>query len=115
MIHLAIMFALTVILFMLVKRDLIYVDMSLPWFLAILVLGFFSMSEKFVNWIADGLGILYPPTAVILLTIFFILGLITLLLIAYSRLRQRQLQIVRAIAAMELRRQEGNSSLDSTK
>ncbi len=106
MMHVLIILALALILLALVWRGAIHVDASFPWLLAILVLGFLSTSEAFVAWVAARLGILYPPIAIVLLTIFVILALITALLIGYSQLRQRQLQIIRYLVAKDLAEQE---------
>ena len=106
MMHLAIIVGLAVALLLLVRRGLIHVDMSLPWLAAILLLGLLSTRREFVEWLASKLGILYPPIAVVFLTIFVIFGLITVLLIGYTRLRHRQIQIVRSLSAMLLALQE---------
>ena len=106
MTHVAIILGLALALLLLVRRGLIHVDMSLPWLAAILVLGLLSTRPAFVEWVAGQLGILYPPIAVVFLTIFVILGLITVLLIGYTRIRHRQIQIVRSLAAMQLGAQE---------
>jgi len=106
MVHFAIIGGLAIGLLWLVRSGLIHIDMSFPWLVAIVVLGFFSIHEAFVVWVAGQLGITYPPLAIVLLTFFILLGLVTVLLIGYSRLRQRQIQIVRYIAAQELKRQE---------
>jgi hypothetical protein len=105
-IHFVIVGALTVALFTLVRRGLVHVDMSFPWMVAILVLGFLSTSERFVGWTAARLGILYEPIAIVFLTIFVLLGLVTILLIGYSKLRDRQVKMMRHLAAQDLANQE---------
>ena len=106
MIELAIIVFLAACLIFLVRRCLIQTDLSMPWFLALIILGFFSTNDGFVNWIGGLLGILYPPLAVVFITITILLGLITVLLIAFTRLRQRQMSIVRRLAELELAQQE---------
>ncbi len=106
MIHAAIIAGLTLALFLLVRRGLIHVDMSFPWLVAILVLGFFSTSDQFVSWAAARLGIVYEPIAIVFLTIFVLLGLVTMLLIGYSGLRRRQIRMMRCIAVQDLAFQE---------
>ena len=110
MIHVAIVAAVTLTLLWLVRHGLIQVDMSFPWLLSIVILGFFSTNEEFVAWFALQLGILYAPIAIVLVTIFIILALITVLLIGYTRLHSRQIRIVRYIASQELSRQEKSLS-----
>ena len=99
-------FGLAVALLVLVRRGLVFVDMSFPWLVAIIVLGFLSSSDRFVDGVGRMLGILYPPIAIVFLSIFVIFGLITVLLIGYSQLRQRQMHLLRYVASFELGRQE---------
>ena len=109
MIQVVIIAALAIGLVLLVRRGLIHVDLSFPWFAAIIVLGFASTNESFVEWAAARVGILYAPIAIIFMVIFIILGLITVLLMSFTRLRYRQIQIVRHLAAFELARQEAEA------
>ena len=110
MIKLVIIVSLAVGLFLLVRRRLIHVDLAFPWFLAIIILGLASTQESFVNWVGAQLGILYAPIAIIFIVIFIILGLITVLLMSLTRLRHRQIQIVRHLAAVELAQQENRTA-----
>jgi len=112
MIHILIVVGLALILIVLVRRGLIQADMSFPWLAAIIVLGLLSTREEFVDWTAAQLGILYAPIAIVFLTIFVIFGLITVLLIGFTRLRQRQIRIVRYLAATELGQQEPRPAQD---
>jgi hypothetical protein len=100
--HILVIVTLALALILLVRRGLVHVDMSLPWMVGLVVLGFFSTSKSFVGWIAAALGILYPPIAILFITIFVLLGLIMSLLVGYSRLRERQIKIVRRLAKLEL-------------
>lgn len=106
MTHLLIVVALAAALLVLVRTRLIQVDLLLPWFLAIVVLGFASTQPAFVNWLGAQLGILYPPIAILFLVIFLLVGILVVLSAALTRLRARQLAIVRHLAAMELAAQE---------
>jgi len=106
MIQVVIVIALSLVLLHLVRKRLIQVELSMPWFLALIILGLLSVNADFVNWAGKTLGILYTPLAVVFVTIFFLLGLITMLLIAVTRLRFRQTQFVRRLASLELRPQE---------
>ncbi len=106
MIKLIIIIFLVVCLIFLVRRGLIQTDLSMPWFLALILFGALSTNDGFVDWIGGTLGILYPPVAVIFITITILLGQITVLLIAFTRLRQRQMSIVRRLAELELSRQD---------
>ena len=102
----AIILFLAVCLILLVRRGLIQADLSMPWFLALIVFGFLSTNDSFVNWLGTRLDILYPPIAVVFITVAILLGLITVLLMAFTRIRLRQLRIVRRLAELELSIQE---------
>jgi hypothetical protein len=93
-------------LLLVVRGGLIHVDLSMPWLFALVAFGFLSTNDSFVNWAGEKLGILYPPIAIVFVTIAILLGLITVLLIAVTRLRRRQLQIIRRLATLELAQQE---------
>ena len=103
---LVVVIVLALLLFLLVRIRLLHIDLSFPWFLALVALGFASMSEGFIDWVAARLGIVDPPLAIILVSLFIIVGLCTFLAIAISRLRQRQIQLVRDLAHKELAAQE---------
>ena len=106
MTELIIIIILATCLIFLVQRGLIQADLSMPWFLALIVFGFLSTNDSFVDWVGAALGILYPPLAVVFITITLLLDLITVLLIAFTRLRQRQMSIVRRLAELELAQQD---------
>jgi hypothetical protein len=106
MIELTIIIFLAACLIFLVRWGLIQADLSMPWFFALIIFGFLSTNDGFVNWLGAILGILYPPVAVVFITIAILLGLITVLLIAFTHLRQRQLSIVRRLAELELADQD---------
>jgi predicted membrane protein len=103
---LAVILVLALVLLFLVRRNLLQVDLSFPLFVGLVILGFASMNEAFIEWTAASLGIVYPPIAIIFIAIAILLALITILAIAYSRLRSRQQLLVRQLARMELERQE---------
>ena len=106
MIQVAIIVGLAAGLVLLVHRGRIQVDLSFPWLLAIVVLGALSLFEEFVNRVAAALGILYPPIAILLIIVFILLGLITVLLMGFTALRQRQIALLRHVVALELAAQE---------
>jgi hypothetical protein len=103
---LLIVIMLALVLLILVRRRLLQVDLSFPLFLSLIVLGFASMSDRFIHWTADILGITYPPIGIIFMAVAILLSLITILAVAYSRLRRRQIMILRHIAGADLTQQE---------
>ncbi len=102
----AIVLVLAVMMLLLVRKNLLQVDITFPLFVGLVVLGFASMSDSFIHWSAAKLGIIHPPIAVILMAIAILLAIITSLAIAYSRLCIRQHMLVRYLAQHELDRQE---------
>ena len=97
---------LALVLLKLVRRNLLQVDLSFPLFVTLIVLGFLSTNETTLIWIADKFEIVYAPIAIILIAIAILLGLITILAIALSRIRYRQIMLIRYLAAEELDKQE---------
>jgi hypothetical protein len=97
---------LAVLLLFVVRKGLIQVDLSMPWLVALVAFGLLSTNDGFVAWAGQKLGILYPPIAIVFITITILLGLITVLLMAVTRLRRRQMQILRRLAMLELAGQE---------
>ena len=121
MIQFTVVLILALGLALLVRARLIQVDLLFPWFFGVVVLGFASTSSAFVEWLAALLGILYPPIAIVFLTIFLLVGVLVTLTVAATRLRARQAAIVRDIAGWRLDMQEaarssrGNSPVDARK
>jgi heme A synthase len=103
---LTIVIALALALLALVRRGQLQVDLSFPLFMSLILLGFASMSDGFIHWSAAVLGIIDPPVAIIFMAIAILLGLVTILAIAYSQLHHRQLMLLRYLAETELRGQE---------
>jgi hypothetical protein len=97
---------MAVVLVYLIRRNLLQVDLSFPLFVAIVLLGLAGLNPGFIAWVANQLGIIYAPLAIILIAIAIILALVTTLAIAISHFRSRQLMIIRHIAASDLDRQE---------
>lgn len=97
---------LTVVILMLVRRHYLQVDISFPLFLALLVLGFASMSRGFIDWLAGSLEVVDEARAIVLIAIGILLGMVTILAIVYSNLRFRQVMLLRYIAGSELAKQE---------
>jgi hypothetical protein len=106
MMEVLIVVGLAIVLLYVVRKGLIQVDLSMPWLLALVAFGFLSVNDNFVDWTGQKLGILYPPIAIVFVTIAILLGLITVLLMVVTRLRQRQMYILRRLAMLELAGQE---------
>ena len=103
---LLIIIVLAIPILYLVRRNLLQVDLSFPLFGALILLGFASMSDPLMHSIASGLDIVYPPIAIVFISIAILLALIIILAILFSRLRYRQLMLLRYMAQLELGRQQ---------
>ncbi len=109
---LIIIIALAIGLLLLVRRRLIYVDLTFPWFVALVVLGLASIFEDFVATVAGILGIHFEPLSVVFIAIFILLAIITTLLISVTAIRRRQIDIVRTMAMSDLAAQERSQSIE---
>jgi hypothetical protein len=109
MIHILIVAALALALMLMVRAKLIQVDLFFPWFVGVVILGIASTNPGFVNWLGPRLEILYPPIAVVFLVIFLLVGILVTLTISVTRLRARQVAMVKQLAEMELDRQEAGA------
>ncbi len=96
---------LTLVLLYLVRRKHLQVDLTFPLFVGLILLSFASMSVEFIDWVAGVLNIAVAPRAIILITIGIMLAIITVLAIALSKLRHRQIMIVRFLAQRDVERQ----------
>jgi hypothetical protein len=103
---------LAILLLWMIRRNLLQIDLSFPLFAGIVVLGFASMSESFIDWIAFVLNIAVAPRAIILITIAILLAIVTFLAVAHSQLRRQQLLIVRHLAKTDLSQQEKSMQLN---
>lgn len=98
----AIIAALAIGFIVLIRRRLLQVDLSFPWFVALVALGFASLNDGFIDWVARTLGIVYQPIGIVFLTIALLVGLITVQAIAISGLRERHIGLVRRLVQLEL-------------
>jgi len=106
MIHIVIVVLLLGGFLFLLRRRLIQLDLLFPWLFGIAVLAIPSLYPGFVDRLGDWLDILYPPLAVLFIVIFLLLGVIIMLSIGFTRLRERQTRIIRQMAAADLDGQE---------
>ena len=95
-------------LLLLLWKKLIHIDVSLFFFLALIFLGFISLNDKFVSFIANIFSIKYEPIAIVFMTIFLLLCLITMLLILITKLNTKHIALVKKVAEIELEKQKKN-------
>lgn len=99
----------------LVRRRLLHVDLSFFILAALFLLSAASISNQFIDATARFLGIIFPPLAIILIALFLILCLVILLAIYLTRLRARQVSLIRYLARIEIHqqfRERPNTKLD---
>jgi energy-coupling factor transporter transmembrane protein EcfT len=104
-----IVLAMALLFLWLVRRRLVLIDLSFPWFVALFVLGFAYNNPFIDNYLTKILMVSYPIYAVIFLTLFILFGLITIVLIMLTRDHRRQIELLRALARLELSSQEARS------
>jgi len=104
--HMLILVFLATTLLVLVRKQLIQVELVVPALLAVLALGILSLSPIFVDTLGEILSIGYAPIAVLFVVIFLIFWTIVVLAIAVTRLRVRQIAIIKHVALKEIAGQE---------
>ncbi|PPR79533.1 MAG: hypothetical protein CFH01_00364 [Alphaproteobacteria bacterium MarineAlpha2_Bin1] len=92
--------------FILLWKKLIHIDISFFLFLALIFLGFFSLNDTFVSFIADLFSIKYEPIAIVFLTIFILLCINITLLIFITKINLKHIALVKKVAAIELEQQK---------
>jgi hypothetical protein len=110
MVRTLIVLAMVLLFLWLIRRRLVHIDLSFPWFLALFVLGFAYNNPLIDNHVTKILAVSYPIFAVILLALFILFGLITMVLIKVTRDHHRQIQLLRALARSDLTRQDARKS-----
>jgi len=101
-----IILVLLLLFLLLLRRRLIHVDLSFPWFVAIIVLGFVYNNPLVEVVLVKILVVAYPIYAVLFLTLFILFGLVTAVLIMVTRDHRRQVLLLRGMARLDLARQE---------
>lgn len=99
----------TLAFLLLVRRRTIQVDLSFPWFVSILVLGFAGLSPQFVKSTASVFDIVSDALVIVVLALGLLLGIVTTLSIAVSRIRRRQILLMRKVALIELSEQRARA------
>ena len=99
-------FLLIFLFYLVIKKDKIQAEVAFPWFLLLILLGFVSIFDEAIIGLARIIGIVYPPVAILLLIllIFFITSIG--LAISLTKMRHRQIMIIRELAKIQLFQQE---------
>ena len=93
---------LAILIFLLIQRGLIQVDLSFPWLVSLIILGFLSINDKIVVSLASFFNLQFEPLSIVFLTIFILFGLTIMLLIGYTRLRNQHRSLLRKVISLEL-------------
>ena len=99
---------MTLGIFILLWKKLIHIDISFFLFVALIILGIASLNDRFVSYIADFFHIKYQPIAIVFLTIFLLLCMIVILLIAITKINAKHSALVKKVAELELNNLKNN-------
>ncbi len=89
----------------LIRKRLLNIDLSFPWFVSMIALAIASTSDIFIHGTANLLGIVYHPLVVIMISLFILLSLVTVLAIYLTEIRRRQILIIRKLALQDIKNQ----------
>lgn len=87
----------------LIKRRRLKEEYALLWIIVFVVFTFISFFTPVLNWLAGLVGILYPPSALLL---FLIVGIVMILIhysVVISRLSEQNKKLVQEIALLKHR------------
>ncbi|MFZ4828797.1 MAG: DUF2304 domain-containing protein [Phototrophicaceae bacterium] len=95
----------------LVRRRRLREEYSLLWLMTALVLLFTGSNRALLDWLAKSIGIYYPPSALFLIAIVFVLLLLLHTSTVLTRLTQENKQIAQEVALLkeEVRRLKAES------
>ena len=86
-----------------VRRSHIRVEYSVSWLAAALLLLFLSRSHQLLRWVADVMGITYPPLALVLLVAGVFLLVFFRFSVIISDLRDANIAMAQRLAILEHR------------
>lgn len=100
----------------LVRRRRLREEYSLLWLMTALVLLFTGSNRALLDWLAQSIGIYYPPSALFLIAIVFVLLLLLHTSTVLTRLTQENKQIAQEVALLkeEVRRLQAERSTTPT-
>jgi hypothetical protein len=112
---LAVMISTILLLYVLemVRRRKLREEDSILWLVGCLVMLILSLKKGWLEWLSRAVGIVYPPSLLFLVGIFFILLILIHFSITISKLHQMNKKMIQDIALMKQReeeRQEGTGS-----
>ena len=91
------------VIFSSIRRERLNVRYSILWIFSGLAILLFSSSRKLLDLLAGLLGIYYPPSALFLLAIFFMLVLLFHLTVVISGLKTKSSRLTQEVALLRQR------------
>ena len=85
----------------LVRRRRLREEYSLLWLMTALVLLFTGSNRTLLDWLAKSIGIYYPPSALFLIAIVFVLLLLLHTSTVLTRLTQENKRIAQEVALLK--------------
>lgn len=84
-----------------IRKDKITLKYSLPWLASLMGVMFLVTFPKFINWVAQLLGVATPVNAIFFIVILMILIFIFLISLTSSRNAQRTTRLVQEVALLK--------------
>ncbi len=96
-------FSLTIIGMVLVsvRRAHIRVEYSVSWLTAAIIMLILSLRPDLVNWLANLLGVSYPPMAILMIVIFVFLVVAYRFSLRISNLKDANIALAQRVAILE--------------
>lgn len=97
------LFSLTIIVLVLisVRREHIRVEYSVSWLTASVVLLILSLRKDLVEWLADLMGITYPPMAIVMVVVLVFLVVAYRFSLRISALKDANIALAQRLAILE--------------
>ncbi|WP_040227716.1 DUF2304 domain-containing protein [Bhargavaea cecembensis] len=103
-------FILVIILFLIViesvRRGILETKYSLLWIITCLFMGFFSISETFINRLGKLLGVFYPPSLLFLFGLLFVIILVFDLTRRISKLNKAMVNLTQEYSILKKKLEE---------
>lgn len=93
-----------------VRRGILETKYSLLWIFTCIIMGILSISERFINWLGQLIGVFYPPSLLFLFGLIFAILLIFDLTRRVSKLNKELTNLTQEHAIL-MKEVEGKSSL----
>lgn len=106
--------ALIVLVLLSVRREHIRVEYSVSWLVAGAVLLFLSLNQAVVHWLAELLGVDYPPVAILMIVFCVFLVVFYRFSIRISALKDANIALAQRVAILEYQLKSHNEQQKTT-